>query len=102
MIIFEGWGVRIIWSLHRYINPCIVDVELFIYNSKKDSNCNLGILVRRATRNLKIASIIQASADQCCGSEIINFGSGSDLDLNFRSGFVSGLFMKNIFEMQII
>jgi hypothetical protein len=37
---------------------------------------------------------------QCCGSGIIYFGSGSYFDL--ISGFGSGLFMKNIFEMQII
>jgi hypothetical protein len=33
---------------------------------------------------------------QCCGSEIINFGSGSYFDLNSRFG--SGLFLKNIFK----
>jgi hypothetical protein len=35
---------------------------------------------------------------QCCGSEIILFGSGSYFGL--KSGF--GLLMKNTFEMQII
>jgi hypothetical protein len=42
------------------------------------------------------------SCGQCCGSEIIFSGSGSYLDLNFGSGFGSGLFMKNTLEIQMI
>jgi hypothetical protein len=51
-------------------------------------------------RTYTVASIITITYvhyyKQCCGSEIIFFGSG------FESGSGSGLFMKNTLEIQMI
>jgi hypothetical protein len=52
-----------------------------------------------------IISEFKGTVTQCCGSEVIFvFGpvSGSGFNLNFGSGFGSGMLIKNTFKLKII